>query len=461
MIKIRKDTVDWTQDSTTIDLSKQNLIGILGVRGSGKSYLGEAILERYYARGFTCLDLWSAPNLENAFWIFAKKGHKKRIPITILAPETFIVPEARVDRFNGDYITKEELVKFVKLPSPTKKSDSEQNKKILEILTETIVECREHRRILVFNPFMFPNETEMFRILEILMRNLITISNNHFNALNPEDVGKKTKEEMTTREKYFHRMCFLIREFGEVAPARLKGDKSGESTLVKKALLKFVRLARHANIDGIVDYQNASDAISEIRNQIDIWLIKTWTPDLGGEKFAHVFKKIQQKRDRIFNEVGYNDRAFQIANSYFPPIEKLSQYWYYLVKPGNTPRLRKVPELGIRHKEPDDKWWKMTGIPIEFEQEMFSKITQNPKKVSTNDEKLVYLTLKELRSQEGKKKLNWKQTCEIMSEKQENGEVMHHLDFKTMTDSTISKIYSRMRIKYELDLGKVGHASQA
>jgi len=368
MIKIRKNTVDRTPDSTTIDFSKQNLIGILGVRNSGKSYLGEAFLEGYYEKGFTCLDLWSAPNLENAFWIFAKKGHEKRIPITILAPETFIVPEARVDRFNGDYITKEELVKFVKLPSPTKKSDSEQNKKILEILTETIVECREHRRILVFNPFMFPNETEMFRILEILMRNLITISNNHFNALNPEDVGKKTKEEMTPREKYFHRMCFLIREFGEVAPARLKGDKSGESTLVKKALLKFVRLARHANIDGLIDYQNASDVISEIRNQIDIWLIKTWTPELGGERFAHEFKKVQQKRDWIFNKMGHNNSALQIANSCFPPIEKLSQYWYYLVKPGNTPRLRKVPELGIRHKEPDDKRWKMTGIPIEFDQ---------------------------------------------------------------------------------------------
>ncbi len=125
----------------------------------------------------------------------------------------------------------------------------------------------------------------MFRILEILMRNLITISNNFFNALTPEDVGVTTKERMSVRDRTYHKMVFFIREFGEVAPARLKGDKSGESTLIKKALLKFVRLARHANIDGIIDYQNASDADSAIRNQIDTWLIKTWTEELGGENF--------------------------------------------------------------------------------------------------------------------------------------------------------------------------------
>ena len=99
MIKIRKDTVDTSQSSTSIDFLKQNLIGILGIRGSGKSYLAEALLERYHDAGFTCLDVWAAPNLENAFWIFAKKGHRKPIPITILAPEEFIVPETRVDRF--------------------------------------------------------------------------------------------------------------------------------------------------------------------------------------------------------------------------------------------------------------------------------------------------------------------------------------------------------------------------
>lgn len=462
MFQLRKNTVERELGGKIIDTNKQNLIGILGVRGSGKSIFGEAILERYYEKGYTCLDLWAAPNLENGFWIFAKDGHKKRIPVTILAPKSFIMPEGQIDRFNEKFVhTREPLVKFVKLPTPTKKGDSEANNRILEVLIDTIKECRDKKRILVFNQFMFPNESEMFLILEILMRNLITISNNYFYAKKPEDVGEVKKEDMHPRDRNYHKMAFLIRESAELAPARLKADKSGESTRIKKALLKFVRLARHSNIDGILDYQNASDLDSPIRNQIDVWMIKRWTKELGGGYFEYIFKAIKEKRDKIFNDIGYNDEAFGFADSICPPIEKLTYYWFYVVKSGDKPKLKKTLELHIRHKEPEDKWWTMTGIPIKFDQEMFSKSTQNPKKASTNDEKLVYLTLKELKSQKGNKKLNWKQTCEIMTEKQKNEEITYHLDFKTMTDSTISKIYSRMRIKYESDLSKVGHASQA
>ena len=445
MLRIRKDTVDTGNYQTSIDLLAQNLIGILGIRGAGKSYLGEALLLKYYEAGFTCLDLWSAPNLENAFWIFAKEGHKKRIPITILAPDTFILPEARIDRFNGTYLTKEPLIKFIRLPSPTKKTDSESNERILEILINTIIECRDKKRILVFNPFMFPNEVEMFRILEILMRNLITISNNYFDALEPEDVGKITEDDMTIQELTYHKMCFLIREFGEVAPARLKGDKSGESTLIKKALLKFVRLARHSNIDGIIDYQNASDVDSSIRNQINIWMIKTWTPELAGENFEYIFKKIQTKRDMIFNDKGYTNSSFEFANSFFPPIERLSHFWYYFLKRGHPPRLRKVPELKIKHKEPKEKWWKLTDIPIQFNKELTSKSTVSTVKTSRNEEKIVYLIMKELKEQKGKRKMNWKQVTDMMAQKQKNGEIISRIDFSTGKVATIQKWFSRMR----------------
>ncbi len=450
MLRLRKNTVDRFQDTKIIDIHKQHLIGILGIRGSGKSVLGEALLERYYDAGFTCLDLWSAPNMENAFWIFAKEGHKKRIPITILTPESFIIPEAKVDRFNGQYLTKEPLIKFVKLPSPTKKTDSEANEMILEILIKTIIECRDRRRILVFNPFLFPNETEMFRVLEILMRNLITISNNYFDAKTPEECGVKTKEQMSLKDRTYHRMCFLIREFGEVAPARLKGDKSGESTLIKKALLKFVRLARHSSIGGIMDYQNASDADSAIRNQISFWMVKRWTPELAGENFEYIFKKIEKKRDVIFQKNGYNDATFKFADSVCPPIEKLTYYWYYICKSGDDPKLRKVPTLHIKHKEPDEKWWKKTGIPIEYDQEMITKTSvTSSSKESKSNEKLLYLTMKEMRLQKGKKKMAWEKIVQEMNEKQQKGEITYHLSFKTMKHNTLASIFSRMKKKLD------------
>ncbi|MGY5144395.1 MAG: hypothetical protein ACW9XH_07935 [Candidatus Nitrosopumilus sp. bin_32a] len=450
MLRLRKNTVNRSINKKIININEQNLTGILGVRGSGKSLLGEALLERYFDYGFTCLDLWSAPNMEGCFWIFAKDGHKKRIPITILAPESFIIPETQIDKFNGTFIhVREPLVEFVKLPSPTKKNESEANEQILEILTETILHCREHRRILVFNPYMFPNETEMFRILEILMRNMITISNNYFHSLKPEQVGKTSKEQMTNRERNYHRMCFLMREFGEVAPARLKGDKSGESTLIKKALLKFVRLARHANIDGIIDYQNASDADSSIRNQIDTWLIKTWTPELGGENFKWVFRHIKERRDKIFDEAGFNDESFQWADSSYPPIEKLSNTWFYAVKRGDSPKLKRVPELHIRHKEPDDKWWAITGIPIQFDKKLKMKTLASPTKKSANyDEKFLYNTIVELKSRKGKEKLKWNDIIKVLSEMQENGDLIYRLSFNGMESNTISSIFSRLKTKF-------------
>ncbi len=442
-MRLRKDTVDRTRNDSLIDVFKQNLIGILGIRGAGKSYLGEAILERYFDAGYTCLDLWSAPNLENGFWIFAKEGHKKRIPITILAPESFIDPVHKVDRFNEKFITKQVLVKFVKLPTPTKKTDSEQNERILEIITDVIIECRDKRRILVFNPFMFPNETEMFRILEILMRNLISISQNHFDAIEPKDVGKEKVEEMTLHQITFHKMVFLIREFGEVAPARLKGDKSGESTLIKKALLKFVRLARHANIDGIIDYQNSSDADSAIRNQISTWLIRKWTEQLAGDNFQPIFNVINAKRKRIFEKMGYTDLAFKFADSVYPSIEKLSHFWYYVHKEGDPPRLKKVPELHIMHKEPSDKWTKLTGIPIQYDKELLKKalVSGSTSKISKIENDNLCEIMNTMITTHKGKKLKWKEVIERMSTKQEGGVFQSVIEFKTAKPDTIRKMF--------------------
>lgn len=450
LMKHRKNTVERPRREGIIDIAKQYLIGILGVRGSGKSVLLETYLEKYFDTGYTVLDLWAAPNMENAFWIFAKEGYKKRIPITILAPESFIINEAQVDRFNGNYLTKEPLVEFVKLPNPSKKTDSEQNDKILEILTKTILECRDRRRILVFNPYMFPNEVNMFRTLEILMRNLITISYNHFHAIDPKTKRKEKFEDMTIQERTYHKMAFGIREFGEVAPARIKGDKSGESILIKKALLKFVRLARHANIDGMIDYQNASDVESAIRNQIDTWLIKKWTTNLAGENFDYIFDRVKKKRKRILDDGDWTDDAYEMADEIFPPIENLTYYWMY-VKKANVPLyLEKVPELHIKHKEPNEKWELMTGIELKHD----AKFVESSRgftstKASKSDEKALYFMVKELKSRKGKDKLNREQIIVECGKRQDNGDIDWVIPLKDIKPNTFTKLITRLKERFD------------
>jgi len=39
----------------------------------------------------------------------------------------------------------------------------------------------------------------------------------------------------------------------------------------------------------------------------------------------------------------------------------------------STPKIRSAPELKIKHKEPKDKWWKITLTPIQFDQEILAK----------------------------------------------------------------------------------------
>ena len=319
-------------------------------------------------------------------------------------------------------------------------------------MINAIIECRDKRRILVFNPYLFPNESEMFRVLEILMRNLVTISNNYFDALTPSDVGKTTRKQMTPHELTKHKMCFLIREFGEVAPARLKGDKSGESTLIKKALLKFVRISRHYNIDGIIDYQNASDVDSSIRNQINLWLIKTWTPELAGDSFDYLFKTVNDRRKAILEEYEYDDDGFGEADDKFPPIERLTSKYFYFVKRGQLPLLSKVPELPIMHKEPSDKWWNITGIPIQWDRELIQKSSATPSsfgKSSKTNDKITYFTIKEIKTNGNRKEVGWKKIIEKMVEKQESGEITTHFGFKTVKPNTVQRWFSRMKNMFE------------
>lgn len=447
MIKLRLHTIDRSKRKDYINPNKQQFLGILGTRGEGKSRLLEALMYYYYHIGYTLLDLWSAPNYENYFWCIANEGHKKRIAITILAPESLIVAQKKIDEFNEKYFTPVPLIKIVKLPFATAKFESDSNYKIYDILTQAILECRSQRRILCFNPKIYTDETTMFRTLEILFRSIDRIAYDNFHAIEPQEVGKQNYDELTIRQKNYHKLIFCAREFGEIAPARMKGDKSGQSTLIKKAQLRLFRLARHSQVNGIIDYQNASDAESSIRHQIDIWAVKGWTRELAGENFQWIFDKVKTERLKILEKKRFSKNARKEADSAFPPIELLDKTWFYGFNATKFPRLMKVPDLPIKHKEPTDKWDHITGIPLQHDQEILKRINSSIKsKISKSDERNLYELMNELHFV---KKHGWDDTRLKIAEMQKKGEISASINFESVKENQVSSKFSKLKKKYE------------
>jgi len=450
--KLRKDTVDKTHGSL-VNLNRQQFIGILGSRGSGKSWLGDTFLEMYHRQGYTCLDLFSSPYYENFFACLPKEGlnadgkpFTKRIPITIPAPESLIIDQEGIDRFNGLVDTKYPLVRIVKIPTATTKPYSEQNIKILEIITSEILRCRDEHRIFTFNTSIFPVERIMYLTLEIIFRGILKVSIENFTRLTEAEVG----HPLSNKEKNYHKMVFQLREIAQLFPASVKGDLSGFSKNTKKGFMEFCRLARHGSIDGILDWQSASDTMGSIKNQIDVYCIKKWNKQLAGDQYDWIFPVIKAKREFIAEKFRYNKYGWKRADSAYPMIESLGNKWFYGLIDGYLPKLFPVPDLGFRHKEPYDKWTKITKIKLDHDMSMIEKnVSSSAPKTKKSDEKLVYLTLKELKDRKGSKKLLWNEITKEVSHKQQNNEITYHLSFKDMKDGTISKLYSRMKQNHE------------
>jgi len=468
-----KDTTK--KDNYMINLNLQQCIYTLGRRGSGKSFCDEAFATVFYEHGITLLDLWASDNYENAFWCIPNKEGGKAFPITLLAPESLIADQRQIDRFNNALYTKEEwnkkypdklfdwfyppkkpeyergkeLFRIVKLPMSTAKFDSEQNQIILKIIENTILDCRKERRIMVFNPRAFPNETQMYRTLELIIRNLNNIADKHFIGLDPKDVGKKSKLEFTEQEKHWDKMCVLFREMGELAPAREKGDRSGESVKTKKAILQFVRKARHHRISLIADWQKSTDVVDSIRQQADIWILKRYTQRLGGEEWSWVFKYIDKIRENFFIKYGRNAGVRRALDSRWPEIGDLNDPYMYVIYSNDTVKLKKVFKLKHRHKEPFDNFSKITGIKFEHDYSQIQKdLMQNATDKPKMDEGALFNVIYIMRYPKSGKKKQWDAILQKLTEMQQKGEISWSKPFNEMKPDSLRRWFNRMETKY-------------
>lgn len=456
--KIRKNTVDKNRKKEFINLNDQFFLGILGTRGGGKSWLLEIIMAYFWSIGYTCLDLWSAPNFENYFWCLARKASNRRIPITIIAPDTLITDgeaEEKRHAFNDEWHGQFPLVRIVKVPVPTSKEYTEANHRIFEVVRDAILQCRDERRVFCFNPRIFPDEVAMYRVLEIIFRGIDKVAYDYFDAVEPEDIDLISDKVQKIRALNKHKILFIAREFGELVPARMKGDKSGMSTLVKKAQLKLFRLARHSSVSGAIDYQNASDADSSVRNQIDVWGVKEWNRQLAGENFQWIFDKVDGKHKYIVDYYKGSQKGLAMADSAYPPIEMITHNWFYGFGKAKIPILFPVGDTYTRHKEPTDKWDKITGIPLVHDEIMLKKqLTNVGSKTSKRDNNELFDLLHDLKfnakAGNGKSiKRTWEEVRLLAPNEIEKRNINVSIDFITISHEQVASKYSKLKLKYK------------
>ena len=262
----------------------------------------------------------------------------------------------QLDDFNQVYLTKAQYVRYCKennfvpewnpnnrprwdsinpkwqpkmklrlLPAPTTTGSNKQL--IEEIFMKAVVEARRERRIVCMNPMFYPNEYHKYRTMEIIIRCLGRMMYTHFRPLTEEEVGKP-RNKWNRFQRNHHRVGVVMREFGEVTAAVLKGEN--QSTMAKKALLDYIRQTRHYNISLIGDYQRPDDVFSGIRDQADIFIIKRSPRKLLGDAWKWMFDDIEKRRDKIIFKYGLQ-RGTEIADNVVPKIQELGNNYAYVI----------------------------------------------------------------------------------------------------------------------------------
>lgn len=479
---LRLDTEIVPKTDKVIEEDRQQFIACLAIRGEGKSYLLEGYSEEAFLKGYLILDLHGADNLENAFYIFPnndpEQKHPIAIPITLISQETIRYDQKEIDLFNSrpmteaewykmfPYATNHKLYNFVYPPmisfkkplvqleiiphvtSPKGDIPSEANQKAVEKLTQVILDCRDKRRVFVLNRKMFANEKQYYWIMELIIRNIPDIADKYFIRKEPSDVGVKTREEMKSKDRNWHRIMIVTRELGELCPSRnIKADKSGESLSTKKAFLEFVRKARHTQIDWIADWQRNNDVDDSIRDQVDKWLFKRYNSDLGGDDKKRFFDLVDYLRNAIIEKFGPIKGGI-LARSWYPKIEQLNPKYHYLWIAGEV-HVKQVRKLRHLHKEPWHKFWKLTGITFSHDYSKVQSISNGTESKESNNELIsLYILVNDMKNpQKGKKKTN-KEILVKLSMLQKENKIKFHIPFEQMSAKALSTYFDRWKKIY-------------
>lgn len=87
--EIKKNKKEW------LEFEEPVITSIIGMRGGGKSALGDELLQKYYDRHFTCLHLFSGRSLENLYPVINKGCNEHFRKIKLYMKNEFYYPQYR------------------------------------------------------------------------------------------------------------------------------------------------------------------------------------------------------------------------------------------------------------------------------------------------------------------------------------------------------------------------------
>jgi hypothetical protein len=255
-------------------------------------------------------------------------------------------------------------IKFVRLPKSkmgtSKKGiwEYEENKELRRIFLQEMKFARDekHHRIVVFNIGFWNIEFQRMNSLSLLIRSFEMAKKDVFY---PPMIFDRPYSQWTNEEKTYDKVFMLFRELGDVADGTIKSDLGGWSTLVKKALVWYIKKGRQLNCSLIADMQRPDDVMAKIRDHADWFHLKKSPVKLLGEGFKEFVEWIDTHREEELRITGYD---YDKVNAEFPRVQDLNKATGWAVSNDEVYRLTRYKMPDHHHWRPEDHWDRITGI---------------------------------------------------------------------------------------------------
>jgi len=299
-----------------VDLQKYHGYVIFGMRGGGKSVLGEVIAERALRRGCLVFDSYSAGyDLESAFWcVPGEKGI--RYPVILVHPE------------------------YASIEVP------QSYKKWVTPMCDKVGVGAIYREALKSSP---PKVVVFLNILYEDDHMLTTLG----------DFYKDTPQIAMEVDNDF---CVLIREASQLVSANMNIFENAK--LVKRSMVKFLNVARHSRTHFVLDLQLFGDLFRSVREICDRVMVKKATFRMFPESLRWFPQSLFYMHRSAYLHGDYEEYSRRVP---LPP--KLEPHQYYCIYPDDEYSLNTNPMPNFHHRRERDVFTKLTGVKIEVDDE--------------------------------------------------------------------------------------------